>query len=151
MSCFEVLTATTVKTTVLWDVTPCRPVEVYWCFGGTYCLHLQLRRETEISNHLLASCWLLGLVFDHKYGGSTFLRHVCQLLVTYTASHTGRQYSSKERTIWNGEQRVELILIPAFQAFAWRTRGKPRKRKAHILSNVKTLTKQWESQKERDH
>jgi hypothetical protein len=29
------------KSAVLWDMTPYSPVEVYRCFGGTYCLHLQ--------------------------------------------------------------------------------------------------------------
>jgi hypothetical protein len=27
--------------TILWDVTPCSPIEFYWHFGGTHCHHLQ--------------------------------------------------------------------------------------------------------------
>jgi hypothetical protein len=37
---FEVPTAVTMKSTIFWDVTLCRQVEVYQCYGGTYCLHL---------------------------------------------------------------------------------------------------------------
>jgi hypothetical protein len=40
------------KITVFWDVTPCRSY-MSWCFGGTYCLHIQGRkireRETSVS------------------------------------------------------------------------------------------------------
>jgi hypothetical protein len=42
----EVFSAVTTKTTVFWDVAPCR-----YCinrrFGGTYCLYLQGRRKKE--------------------------------------------------------------------------------------------------------
>jgi hypothetical protein len=34
------------KSTVFWDVTSIL-AEVYQCFGGTYCLHLQGRRQTS--------------------------------------------------------------------------------------------------------
>jgi len=32
------------KNTTFCDVTPCSLVEMYQRFGGTYCIHLQLRR-----------------------------------------------------------------------------------------------------------
>jgi len=35
----EVLEAVIMKKTVLWDVMLCRPVEMYQCFRGMYCLH----------------------------------------------------------------------------------------------------------------
>jgi hypothetical protein len=41
---FEVFTAVTMKKAVFWDVAPCR-YGVNRRFGGTYCLHLQGRRE----------------------------------------------------------------------------------------------------------
>jgi hypothetical protein len=44
---------TTVKSDRLWDVTPCRPVEVHQRFTGTYCL-----------------------LFDPEDGGSAFIRNV---------------------------------------------------------------------------
>jgi hypothetical protein len=36
---FQVLTATSMKMAVFWDVVPCSLVDVYRCFRGTYCLH----------------------------------------------------------------------------------------------------------------
>jgi hypothetical protein len=30
------------KSTIVWDITPCSPLSVNGRFGGTYCLHLQL-------------------------------------------------------------------------------------------------------------
>jgi hypothetical protein len=44
---FEVFTAVTMKKAVFWDVAPCRYC-VNPCFGGTYRLHLQGRRQEEI-------------------------------------------------------------------------------------------------------
>jgi hypothetical protein len=47
---FDVLTSVTVKIIVLWDVMACSVLEVYQCFGGTYCLHLQGQRLSQASN-----------------------------------------------------------------------------------------------------
>jgi hypothetical protein len=38
---FHVLTATSLKTVALWNITPCSLMEVDRCFRGTYCLHHQ--------------------------------------------------------------------------------------------------------------
>jgi hypothetical protein len=35
---------------MLWDVTPCRPVEIQRCFEGTYCLPLQGQKVSETRN-----------------------------------------------------------------------------------------------------
>jgi hypothetical protein len=37
---FEVPTGVTMKSTVFWDVTLCRQVEIHQCYGRTYCLNL---------------------------------------------------------------------------------------------------------------
>jgi hypothetical protein len=42
---FEVFT--TVISSVFWDVTPCSPVQVHRCFGGSYCLHFHSRLVTQ--------------------------------------------------------------------------------------------------------
>jgi hypothetical protein len=43
-------TALIQKSTIFWDIMPCSPLKVYWCFGGT-CRHL-------------LSCWfLVQLIF----------------------------------------------------------------------------------------
>lgn len=34
----------------LWDVTPCKPVEVHRRMGGTHCFHLQVRTVSQNSN-----------------------------------------------------------------------------------------------------
>jgi hypothetical protein len=38
------------KYTILWNVTPCGPVEIYKCFGGTLCPHLQDRKVSQARN-----------------------------------------------------------------------------------------------------
>jgi hypothetical protein len=39
--CFGVLTAVCMKNNISWDETPCSLVDVYRCFVGRCCLHLQ--------------------------------------------------------------------------------------------------------------
>jgi hypothetical protein len=45
------------RTPIFWDITLCSPVEVHWCFGGMYCLHLLEWRtaQQETSNEQAAS------------------------------------------------------------------------------------------------
>jgi hypothetical protein len=44
------------KITVLWNLTSCSLINVYWCYGRTCCLHLQdWRFLRNISNHLLTT------------------------------------------------------------------------------------------------
>jgi hypothetical protein len=38
---FQVLTAASMKMTLIWNVAPCNLVEVYRRFKGAYCLHHQ--------------------------------------------------------------------------------------------------------------
>jgi hypothetical protein len=40
----EVLTAVVMKSTILWDITPGSPLKVNRRFGGTYRIHLQVRK-----------------------------------------------------------------------------------------------------------
>jgi hypothetical protein len=42
---FEVFTAVVMKRIIFWDITPCSLLSVNQCFGGTYRLHLQGRRN----------------------------------------------------------------------------------------------------------
>jgi hypothetical protein len=41
---FEVLIVVVVKSSIIWDKTPCSPLKVNQCFRGTSCLHLQSSR-----------------------------------------------------------------------------------------------------------
>jgi len=40
----EVFSAVTINVTTFWHVTKCNLPEIYRCFGGTCCVHLQGRR-----------------------------------------------------------------------------------------------------------
>jgi hypothetical protein len=44
---FEFLTAVTMKSTVLWDATPCSPVEVHLRFGAMCGPHLYRQRVSQ--------------------------------------------------------------------------------------------------------
>jgi hypothetical protein len=46
---FEVLTAVVMKSSIVWDITPCSPLKVNRRFGGTCCLHLHGRRISQAS------------------------------------------------------------------------------------------------------
>jgi hypothetical protein len=47
---------------LFWDVTKYSLVEIYKCFGGMYCLHLQDQRASQVSWKLAA--WLLGFFLE---------------------------------------------------------------------------------------
>jgi hypothetical protein len=64
---FEVLTAVLMKSTILWDITPCSLMKVNRRFGGT-C------RRVPLATCVHAG-FLLGLFFDHEDGGDMFLRN----------------------------------------------------------------------------
>jgi hypothetical protein len=80
---FEVLTAVVIKDSILWDITPCSPLEVNWRFGGTRRFHLrgwrisQSRKQREAGSKqgtAPSACWLgYGLTteelrFDSREG-----------------------------------------------------------------------------------
>jgi hypothetical protein len=39
---YEVITAVTMMSSVVWDITLCSAAKVNQSFGGTYCFHLQV-------------------------------------------------------------------------------------------------------------
>jgi hypothetical protein len=47
---FEVLTALTMKSSIIWDATLCSLMNVKRCFGGTYRLHLQVQKVSQARN-----------------------------------------------------------------------------------------------------
>jgi hypothetical protein len=47
----QVLRVVTVKSTLVWDVKPCSPLEVRRLFGGTYCLQFRGGRLRNPSYH----------------------------------------------------------------------------------------------------
>jgi hypothetical protein len=52
---FEIFTAVTMKNSVFWDVAPCSSC-VNRRFGGTYRLHLQVKKIRKLGNSV--SRWL---------------------------------------------------------------------------------------------
>jgi hypothetical protein len=61
-------TVVTVKSTIIWDVTSCNPVESHRRLGGTFCFHLHCRRVSQCWSH---ACLTLGA----EDGGSWFLQN----------------------------------------------------------------------------
>jgi hypothetical protein len=47
---FEVLTAVVIKSTILWDITPCSPLSVNRRFGETYRLNLKCEKISRARN-----------------------------------------------------------------------------------------------------
>jgi hypothetical protein len=76
-------TSNSLKSTVFWDITPCSPLKVNRCCGGTYRFHLQGRK---ISRAICSS----EISFDFQRTtrryipeDSTFHNHSCENLKSY--------------------------------------------------------------------
>jgi hypothetical protein len=73
---FGVLMAVTMKNIIFWDVTLCSLIEVYWCFRGMYCLHLQgwffdLKRE----QYIMPKQWWTTVMLHGTTSQVVFLVH----------------------------------------------------------------------------
>jgi hypothetical protein len=55
------------KATMLWNVTRYTVADVCICFRGPYCLHLQDRKVSEVSNEQKASNRLCGHSLQLEY------------------------------------------------------------------------------------
>jgi hypothetical protein len=53
---FEVLTPVVMKSYIFWNATPCTSLNVSRRFGGTFRLHLQVRRTSQVRNRLESRC-----------------------------------------------------------------------------------------------
>jgi hypothetical protein len=63
----KVLEAVTMMSTVFWDVTSCRLLEVYRRFGLAYCLHLQVRRVSRASKEAAPAVWVFDLFSNWSF------------------------------------------------------------------------------------
>jgi hypothetical protein len=63
------------KSTIFWDIMPCRPLRVNQHFGGTYHFHLWGRKMSQQETSTKAG-GKLRLFFDPEDGGDIFLRNV---------------------------------------------------------------------------
>lgn len=64
---FQTIYKYQVKSTVLWDVTPCSLVEVHKYLGQPYCLHLQgckVSQAITFAYMLLAGCLVYSLTLN---------------------------------------------------------------------------------------
>jgi hypothetical protein len=73
-----------IKSFIVCDLTPCSPLKINRCFRGTFRLHLQYRRISEIGNQR-ESRW---------QAGDIFLRNVRWFSKDYVALYPRRQNSS---------------------------------------------------------
>jgi hypothetical protein len=61
------------KSSFFWDITPCSPLKVNWCFGGTCHLYLHGQRKASSACYLVHAGFVLGLFFNPEAGGDMFL------------------------------------------------------------------------------
>jgi hypothetical protein len=65
------------KSAIFWDIKARSLLKVNRRFGGTYRLHLQVRRIREARNQCEGKCTCFhGLLFGPEDGGDLFLRNV---------------------------------------------------------------------------
>jgi hypothetical protein len=72
------------KSTILWDITPCSPLRVNRRFGGTYRLHLQDRKIGEAKNQR-ESTWVDSERTTLRYipEDGTLQNYSCENLKSY--------------------------------------------------------------------
>jgi hypothetical protein len=95
---FEVLTLMVMKSSVLWDISPCRPLKINRSFGGTFRLHLQCRR---ISQAKLATC--LMLVCCLSYPSIQKMEAACSFETSLDIQRTTRHYIPEVRNLQRGK------------------------------------------------
>jgi hypothetical protein len=62
------------KSAVFWDVTLHSLVQVYWYFGGMYCLHLHITKQTkQATSKQQVIAVFVGFLFGLEDGGSTLV------------------------------------------------------------------------------
>jgi hypothetical protein len=135
---FEVLTAVVMNSLIFWDITPCSPLKVNWCFGRTCRLHLQGRRISQARNHHeagtswanLPCCFMVVsfLVYSSnpEHGDGMVLRNVGWLSTDYTVLYPRRRNSSN---VWTRSiqvlSRSSGVVLPfnAVQHSYWKHRN----------------------------
>jgi hypothetical protein len=116
----EVLTPVVMKSSIIWDITPCSPLKVDWRFGRTCRLHL---RSSECYFFILVSClaypstlkfpawltlrpwsFLLGLPFDPEvsclvYSSTLKMEATCSSEISVDFQRITRRYIPEDRTL----------------------------------------------------
>lgn len=65
---YEALTTVVVKSSILWNITPCNTLKINLCFGETCRFHLQSRNQREARRSLLTlvSCLIYSTTLKMK-------------------------------------------------------------------------------------
>jgi hypothetical protein len=86
------------KSTILWDITPCSPLKVSRHFGGTYRLHLQSRRISRGRNqHQVAPTFTL--VSCSAYSSTLKMEAICSSETSVYFQRTTRRYIPDDSTL----------------------------------------------------
>jgi hypothetical protein len=91
---FEVLTAVVMKKSIFWDITPCSPLQMKWCFRGTCCLHLQ---DQRISRLFLSPA--LTLVSCSTYFSNLKMEATCSSETSVDSQRTTWRYIPENGTL----------------------------------------------------
>jgi hypothetical protein len=89
--------------TLSWDMMPYSQVEIYRCFGETYCLHLQGRTISQAST--------VGRRVNRTHKQNAPCRNADKLLKDFTKSHPIRPSSSYSRQGEPQISQVELFTV----------------------------------------
>jgi hypothetical protein len=85
------------KSTIFWDITPRSPLIVNRRFGGTYCLHLQGRKNKPSKKpacHLLSHWFLAQLIFS-----TLKMEAICSSETSVDTQWTTRRYIPEDGTL----------------------------------------------------
>jgi hypothetical protein len=103
---FEVHTAVVMKSSVLWDETPCGPLKGNQCFRGICLLHLQGRRISQAKNRLeagskqnvlFATCFTL--LSCMAYSLTLKMEEICSSETSVDFQWTTQRYIPEGRTL----------------------------------------------------
>jgi hypothetical protein len=89
-----------IKSSVFWDITPCSPLKVDRCFGGTSHLHFQGRRIRQARNQSEAGRKQI-LVSFLAYYSTLKMEVTCSSETLIDFQRTTRPYIPEERTLHN--------------------------------------------------
>jgi hypothetical protein len=95
---FEVLTPVVMKSTIFWDITPRSPLRVNRRFGGTYCLHLQGRRN-KLSKKSACLLPAFTLVSCSAYFFILKMEAICSSETSVDTQRTTLRYIPKDGTL----------------------------------------------------
>jgi hypothetical protein len=105
------------KSTIVWDLTPCNPLKVHRRFGGTYRLHLQGWKITRARNHC-ENMWQAENFFDAGFFPSLFSTLKIEAIYSSETSvdfqRTTWRYISEDSTLQD-QCTADNAVIPIYK------------------------------------